>query len=495
MTGFEGTSGLVRLVLRLDRLRLPVWVVALTALTYASGNAMRTTFPTQASIDAYAGSLAASPAATFLAGPPIALDTLPGIVMSKVAFIGIVGISLLGIFQVVRHTRTEEEEGRVELVRSAVVGRHAAGAAALAVAGVTALLAGFGVAVATAGASLPVADAALYGASVAALGIFFAALTFALAQLFTHARAVSGAALVLFGVFFVVRGAGDVQSSRLVWLSPIGWAQATHPLGADARWWPVLLLLAAAALLVAVAVVLAGHRDVGAGLVAGRPGRTEASRLLSGPVGLAFRTQRGVLVGWMLGMLALGAVYGSLTQAVRDMARDNPTLVKFFEAAGHGTLVDSFLATMLLVLALLTGGFAVSSGLRLTSEETSGRLEPLLATPLSRARWMLGSLLVTVVGTTAVLVAGGLGLGTSYAVAVGAPGQALRIAGLQLVYLPAVLVLAGLAALLHGWVRTGPRSSGGCSPRRPWPSPAPSRAAGPRGRRARAPPDRLTPRS
>jgi ABC-2 type transport system permease protein len=196
---------------------------------------------------------------------------------------------------------------------------------------------------------------------------------------------------------------------------------------------------------------LQGLRDEGAGLVAPRPGNAHAPRSLSGPLGLAFRTQRGSLVGWAVGLFVLGAVYGSLTHGVEDLARSNPTLEEFFRAAGQGSLVDSFLSTILLVLALLAAAYAVSSALRLTSEETSGRLEPLLATGLSRSRWMLGTLAMTVLGGAAVLLAGGLGLGAAYALSTSDLAELPRIAGLQLVYLPAVLVPAGLVALVDGW--------------------------------------------
>ena len=204
-------------------------------------------------------------------------------------------------------------------------------------------------------------------------------------------------------------------------------------------------------LLVALAARLQGLRAEGAGHVAPRPGNAHAPRSLSGPLGLALRTQRGSLVGWAVGLFVLGAVYGSLTHGVEDLARSNPTLEEFFRAAGQGSLVDSFLSTILLVLALLAAAYAVSSALRLTSEETSGRLEPLLATGLSRSRWMLGTLAMTVLGGAAVLLAGGLGLGAAYALSTSDLAELPRIAGLQLVYLPAVLVPAGLVALVDGW--------------------------------------------
>ena len=97
--------------------------------------------------------------------------------------------------------------------------------------------------------------------------------------------------------------------------------------------------LVAAALLVALAVWLRGRRDVGAGLVAARPGHGRAPRSLSGAVGLACRTQRGR--ARRLGrsaLFVLGAVYGSLTQGVEDMARSNPALEEYFRAAGQGSL-------------------------------------------------------------------------------------------------------------------------------------------------------------
>ena len=451
MSTLAGTPTLARLALRRDRVRLPVWVLAMTLLTYSSGSAMATTFPTQASIDSYASSLATSPSVVFLAGPPVALDTLAGIVLNKVSFLGLVGVCLMTVLQVVRHTRAEEEEGRAELVRAGVVGRDAAPVATMLVTGTAALLVGAGQAVATAAAQVPVADALLYGASVAALGLVFAAIALCTAQVFTHARAASGSAMAIFGVAYVVRGVGDVQDNGLVWLSPIGWSQATHATGPDATWWPLLVPVVVTLLLVGLAAWLQGLRDQGAGLVAGRPGRAEAARSLSGAFGLALRTQRPLLLGWVAGLFALGAVYGSLTQGVEDLARNNPTLEEFFRATGQGSLVDSFLATMLLVLALLAGAYAVGSALRLTSEETSGRLEPLLATGLSRARWMLGTLTMTALGSAAVLLAGGLGLGSTYAMSTSDPAQLLRVAGLELVYLPAVLVPAGIAALVHGW--------------------------------------------
>ncbi len=457
MSDLVGTRAMVRLVLRRDRVRLPVWVLALVAVTGASASAVATAYPTQASVDAYGDSLGSSPSAIAMAGPPIALHTHAGVVIYETLFTVTVGIALMAIFLVARHTRAEEEEGRSELLRSACVGRHAAGLAVMVVALLASVLVGVGMALVEAAAGVPVGPAWLLGASVAALGTVFGAVTLVLAQVFSHARSARGAALAVLGAAFVLRAAGDVQDSWLVWLSPIGWSQATHPLGEN-RWWPLLVSGAGVALLLAVGVRMADHRDVGAGLVATRSGPPVAARWLAGPLGLAFVLQRGALAGWTAGVFVMAAMTGSLTREMQSLARDNPQLEEYFRSTG-GSLIDSFFATMLVILSLLAAGFAVSSALQLRTEEAAGRVEPLLATGLTRVRWLLGGLGVTLGGTLLVQLAGGLGLGLSYGLVVGDLGQAVRFAGLSLVYAPAVLTLAALVVLLVGWLPSAARVS------------------------------------
>jgi ABC-2 type transport system permease protein len=451
VTGLEGTAHLIRLILRRDRVRLLLWVLALVGITYFTAGAVGTAYSTQKEIDAYADSLGSSPSAIAMAGPAVALHTTGGVVLFEASFTAVVGIALMSLFLVVRHTRSEEEEGRTELLRSAVVGRHAGSAAAVVVTVLASVLVGLGIAASVSSASVPGSDALLFGASVAALGVVFAAIALCLAQLFTHGRTTLGAGLAVLGVAYVLRAAGDVRGDWLVWLSPIGWSQATHPLGA-ARWWPLLVPLLASGLLIVAARSLAERRDVGAGLVASRPGPPAASGALGGPIGLALRLQRGSILGWSFGMFVMAAATGSLSREMQQMAKSNQQLEDYFKSTGAGSLVDSFFSSMLLILALAAAGFAVSSVLRLRSEEAAGRLEPLLATGLSRRRWLLGNLVVTAAGTVLVLLVSGLGLGLTYGLVVSDAGQPLRMAGLELVYAPAVLTLVGLAVLLDGWV-------------------------------------------
>jgi ABC-2 type transport system permease protein len=448
--GLAGTGPLVRLVLRRDRVRLPIWVLAIVGIVYASTAAVADAYTTPAQIQSYADTMGNSPAAVAMSGPPVALTTVGGIVVYETALTALVGVALMAIFLVVRHLRTEEEEGRTELLRSTVVGLHAPLAATMSVVSSAALLVGLGVAGAVLTLDVPAEGAVVYGAGVAALGVAFAGLAAATCQVMTHGRGAVGLGATLLAVAFLMRAVGDVRGGVLSWLSPIGWSQQVRAFD-DNRWWPLAVSVVFAVATVAVAAVLATRRDLGSGLVAPRHGPAAAGPGLRGPVGLTVRLQRGSIVGWAAGVFIGGAAFGSFSRELETMVRENPTLAEYFEQAG-GDLVESFLSTAILLIGLLGAGFAVSSALRLRSEELAGRAEPILATGVSRSRWLLSGLAVTVTGTVIVVAAGGLGLGVAHAIVTSDASAVPELLGKTLVYVPAVLVLSSMAVLLIGWL-------------------------------------------
>lgn len=446
---YTGTWPLVRLMLRRDRVRLPVWLLAILGVVYSSAEAVQGMYGTPEKLDVYAQTMANSAAVIVMSGPPTALHTLGGVTVYEINTTALVAVALMAIFLVVRHTRTEEEAGRTELLRSTVVGRHAPTTAALIVVGGATVVVAAGISAIMLGLGLPTTGSLAYGASIAAFGLAFTAIGACAAQATAHARGAVGMAAAFLGIAYALRAVGDVGTPALSWLSPMGWVQAVRPFG-DERWWPILLLLVFATGMFAVAAVLTAHRDVGSGLLAARAGPGAAAPRLGTATGLAVRLQRGSLVGWTVGMFLGGIAFGSLSNEVSAMADLNEDFATAL-AGMSGGLVDAFRATMLLILALVAAGFTVSSVQRIRSEETSGRVEPLLATGLSRTRWLAGSLSVTFVGTLLVIGAGGLGMGLADAVVQGEAGQAPRLLVASLAYAPAAFALAGLGVLLVGW--------------------------------------------
>jgi ABC-2 type transport system permease protein len=135
---------------------------------------------------------------------------------------------------------------------------------------------------------------------------------------------------------------------------------------------------------------------------------------------------------------------------VLDMVESNPDLARAIGASG-GSILDSYFATTLAIAAVVGTGFGVTSALRFRSEETAGRVEPLLATGVSRIRLALGFLLVTVGGTLVQLAAMGLATGLMYAVVAGDYSAVGPLVGAALALSPACLAICGVAVLLTGW--------------------------------------------
>ena len=449
MRTLTGTGTLVRLILRRDRIRIPLWLAGLAFFALSSASGVQGLYRSRAELVAAARIVEDNPAFIAMNGPAQALDTFGGRAAWEIGAFGLAVVALMSMFLMGRQTRAEEESGRMELVRAAVVGRDAPVTAALTVVAGVNLVLGALVAAGFIALDFPTRGSLVMGGAFVAVGLVFATLTAVTAQVTEHARGVYGITGALIGLAYVVRAAGDIGNGTLSWLSPIGWAQAARPFAGE-RLWPLGLALAFSALLTYVAFALGARRDVGAGLIAQRPGPPVASNLLARPLGLALRLQRGALMGWTAALFLSGLAYGSVGKDVEDLIADSPEMADMLAQAG-GNIVDSFFATTILMLALLGSGFSIQAALRLRSEESSGRAEPLLVTGISRARWALSHLTVSFVGAAIVVGAGGLGTGISYGLSVGDLGQIPRLLGASLVHLPAVWVLSGLAMALFGF--------------------------------------------
>ena len=103
------------------------------------------------------------------------------------------------------------------------------------------------------------------------------------------------------------------------------------------------------------------------------------------------------------------------------------------------------------LIGLVAAAYAVSAVLRLRSEETAGRAEPVLAAPLSRAGWG-GQPPAARRGRDGRRARRGRsGLGSATACASRGRGRQLpRLLGAALAQLPAALVIAAVAVALFG---------------------------------------------
>ncbi len=449
MSSLTGTWALARFALRRDRIRIAIWITAIVALVVVTAASTKGLYPTQADLDQAAAAATDNPAALAFNGPAQALDTLGGQIAFQVGAFGLTVVALMSLLMVGRLTRSEEESGRMELIGSMAVGRHAALAAGLIVVSAMDVVVGVLTTSSLVALGLPVAGSIALGLSFTIVGLMFVGVESVTTQITESSRTASGLAGAVLGASYALRAVGDVGSGTLSWFSPIGLVQKSRPYAGEV-WWPLLVGVVLTAALAGAATLLRSHRDFGSGLIAPRAGPAHASAALGRPRGLALRLQRGSVFWWAVAVALVGLAYGSIANSIEDFVADNQTMADMLAAAGGASLTDAYLATSLLVLAIATGAASVQMTLRLRSEETGGRAEPLLATPTSRTQWMGSHLVVVLGGSALILVSGGFATGAIYGIVIGDPGQVPRLTAAAVAYVPATWVLVGVASALFG---------------------------------------------
>ncbi|MGW6273199.1 ABC transporter permease [Streptomyces sp. NPDC055060] len=438
-----GTVTLLRLALRRDRVMMPVWVVVVAGMVVSMPGALGKTYGTAAERADAMRSMNANSSMRALYSPVFG-DSLGALSAWRIGVYAGVLAAVMSLIVVVRHTRDEEETGRQEMLSAAMVGRRAPLTAAL----LAAFVANAAVALLVAGglAGQDPAGALGLGLGIAGIGMLFATMAAIVAQLTESARLAKGLTAGVLGAAYVLKAAGDAGSERgesvLTWISPLGWTENLRAFAGE-RWWVLLLTAAAIGAQGTVAYVLAGRRDVGMSFLPTRPGPAEGRIATAG--GLAWRLQRGGVLGWTLGFFVSGVVFGGMTEGAADIVGDNANTRDIIERmGGQSGLTDAFLATMVGMLGMVASLYVVASVLRLNGEETSQRAEPVLANAVGRLRWAAGHLVIAFGGAVLLMLVGGLGLTLGYGKDLG------PILGACLVQVAAVWALGGLAVLLVG---------------------------------------------
>ncbi|MCH8563485.1 hypothetical protein LTI14_09720 [Nesterenkonia sp. YGD6] len=455
-----GTGVLLRFLLRQDRVRLSLWVVGIGLMSFYVANAVQALVTDEAELAQMAG-LFAEPVGRLMTGPAYGMESPTFERFYAAGYVLFIYIltALMSMFTVVRHTRAEEASGRAELLRADVLGRHATLTAALILVLLANAAAAALVLLGALSGGFALTGSLLVAGSGASVGLFFAAAAALAAQLTETSRSASALTGALLGLAYLIRMLGDmaaVEGTTLSWFSPLGWSQQTAPYVED-RWWPLLPCLALAAAAVLGAYELSTRRDLGAGLLPSRLGRSRARPRLATPLGVATHTLRGGLRGWGIAVVLCGALFGSYAQSMVDTAADLPEEFRSFFSGE--TVLLGYLAYMAMFLALFVAAAGVGGVQQLRGEEKHGRAEWILSAPLSRTRWLGAHLAVILGGLSIMLVLTGLATGAA-AVAVLADEPGDHFTDILLASLhqgPAVLAVLGLTFAAYGWA---PRFAG-----------------------------------
>ncbi|TVY99626.1 ABC transporter permease [Trebonia kvetii] len=449
-----GTGVLAKLALRRDRIMLPLWVYVVVIGVASNAFTFARLYKTESSRQSLVASGLDNPALIFLYGR-LNGDSVGALTAWRYGVWGALFAALMSVFLVVRHTRADEEAGRLELIGSARVGRQAPLASALAVAVLANALLTVLLCVILPPLGLPAAGSVALALAIGTCGLAFTGVSLVAAQLTAGARAARGLVICVLGVSFLARAVGDATGasgpSWLTWTLPLGWTEMLRPYSGE-RWWVLALPLALFAACVWLAFWLAARRDHGAGLFPDRPGRPAASAALSGPAPLAWRLQWPALAGWAAGYAVMFAVCGAAAKGIGQLVGTSSALNKeFTRIGGQSAIVNAYLAALMLLAGLVAAAYGVSAVLRSHAEETAGRADPVLAAAVGRVRWGLSHLLVACAGTALLVAVAGVATGLGYGLSAGgAAHQTARMLAAGIAQFPAAMVIIGVAVLALG---------------------------------------------
>lgn len=450
---FVGTWVLVRLMLRRDRIRLPAWTVGISAFWIYITQLVPTVYGDAEDLRGI-GEVFGGPMARMLVGPAYGFDELTIEVLMTGAYglYALLLVALMNLLLIVRHTRADEERRRIDLVRASVVGRQAPLCAAFVVALVTNLVVVLALgAVSLAAPELRGNASILFVVGVGLAGSCFAGVAALAAQLTAFSRAAAGLAGGVLGAAFLVRALGDMAApggSWVSWLSPLAWPQQTAPFVLD-RWWPLSLSVVFTIAGMLAALAISSRRDVDSGVIGVRAGRDGAPGWLRSPLALAYRLQRASLIGWTCSLVVAGAVFGAWVDQMRASFDDLPDVL-IDVTGGTDDVVAGYLGLMALMMAQTVAVFGVLAIQSQRSEESGGRVEPVLATPVGRPVWLGSHVAVAAIGALAMLIATGIATGAAAGVVTGDAGLVWDVAIGHAAHAPAVWTVMALAALMYG---------------------------------------------
>ncbi|GGJ96207.1 ABC transporter membrane-spanning protein [Lentibacillus kapialis] len=450
---FANTRRLTVFMLRLDRWRILIWLAALAFFTLVVPIAFSDLYPDQQDRNTMAQTME-NPAMTAMVGPGALEDyTLGAMTAHQMLLLTAVIAGLMNILLMNRHTRSDEEDGRQELIRSLPVGKLSNLNASFNVLSLVnlllAIITGLGL-YALGFESMGLSGSLLYGLILGVTGMFFAGVTALMAQITENARTAFGFSMALLLIAYLIRAIGDVSNEALSWASPLGWVSGAEVYGGN-NWWTLLLLAGSTIILMVLAFYLNAIRDLDAGFLPSRPGQKHASRRLLSPFGLAFRLQRTGIISWAIAMFLVGVSYGSVMGDLESFFKSNEAVRQVFGREEDASFTMQFVSVLMFVMALIATLPAVMAVLKLYGEEKRGRLDQLLGRAVSRKRMLTGYLIIAVMNGAVMLSLAVSGLWLAGASVTEEPFEFGKIFGAGLAYYPATLVMIGLGVFLIGF--------------------------------------------
>jgi ABC-2 type transport system permease protein len=363
-----------------------------------------------------------------LAGRPINVETLGGYVNYKYGTFFPLVASLWSILALSGTLASEARRGSLDLVAAAPISRRRIALeklfghiVPLTVAMVVVFLSL--VFVGSSFAELPgdeitVAMAAGYTIWLMLLALIAGGLAFAIAPFLGRGAAIGISGALMFAGFILngyqVAVPDLAPFANLTWF---GWTTNHLPLAGQYDWPSVILVGIVALILFVIGVEAFARRDIGVTGSIPTPSLPRPLVGLHGPVGRAFGDALPSALAWGLGIGLFGLVMAASGRSFEQQLQNSPQFMQLLNTIFPDVDFSStgaFLQLVFVQFGLVLAGLAAATLVaRFASDEPSGRLELLLATPLSRVRWLTSGAVAVLAAIVVIvaLTAAGIGIG------------------------------------------------------------------------------------
>jgi ABC-2 type transport system permease protein len=367
-------------------------------------------------------------AASGIAGNPVNVGTLGGYLQWKYGPVFAWIVAIWSILALSSTLASEARRGSLEFVAATPFGKRRIALEKLAahLTALTATVVIFALATTLVGAvfgSLPEdaisAQAAVgFALWIGLMALAFGGLAFALAPFLGRGLSAGIAGALLIGGYILSNYAPSVPAfSSIAYVTPWRWTADHLPLAGQYDWASLVPVAIVAVVLLAVGVEAFVRRDIGATSSFGLPAMPTVLLGQDGPIGRSFGERLPVALGWGIGLGIFGLLIGSASRSLADSLLESPDMMTVIASVFPNvdlTTAAGFLQLVFIELGFIVVGFgAATLAGGWASDETSGRLELILASPLDRARWAVRSgigVYLAIVAMTAV-IALGIGLG------------------------------------------------------------------------------------
>jgi ABC-2 type transport system permease protein len=400
-----GLGGIYAKTMRDSRLAFLIMAGLLGGVMFVVGAAIPNLLSTQAARDDIVRLANDLGVASGVAGKPINVGTLGGYVSWKYGPVFVIIASLWSILALSGTLAGEAAHGSLEFVAVSPFGKRRIALEKLAahLTVMTLVLAILAVAAWSTAAifgklpsdAIPPQAAIGFALWIGLVALVFGGLALILAPFIGRGAAAGISGAALFAGWILNGYSATVPAFRIpAELTPWAWTNNHVPLGGQYDWGSVVFTAIVAVVLLAVGLEAFVRRDLGASTALPSPNTPRALRGLGGPFGRAFSERLPVALGWAVGLGVFALAMAGASRSVADSFARSPDIEKTFTTIfpDFNVATAGGLLQLLISLAFIVVGFAACTLVSgWASDESSGRLDMLLATPLARSRWAVSS--------------------------------------------------------------------------------------------------------